>query len=496
MAQLSGRLAHDLSGGTVGWRPLLRRRALRASGLALAVLLTGAPAAQAADLLGTWHVLVHYRDASSGAPELQRWIDRIWVFERKGSKLYWTEYPIVVFSSDAGRFERIRSGQFARVLGAWEPDEDQLANVEEGLEVNGRGSKKKSLRGSDAAGWRTTARAQAASASIITFQENWSVEDYSGLPVFEQRDVMESARTETLEGVTRYETRTVDPGGNVLVGGYQRDGTREGTFTMRRSGAVGRLEERSQREIQQAAFERSLGAVAREEAAKGVDRIVEETGLQVTAEQREELVREAVQLVELGRSPGEVSDALQATMRRKMFAWVPEGANPAAGVRYGMPFASDEPRKLALGYRGVETGDASADDRRKERDRYSLVFSLPSATPIVAARAGSVVQAGSRIAVLHADGTFAVYSPVAKPTVSVDSAVELGDLLGETGEPDREGGEGLVFGVYRMGSDGEARSLRVRFADGSAEGFEPVAGAAYPGNGKRGGGQPGSEASP
>ena len=501
MAQLPGRLALDLSVRSASGVQRPRRGALAAGGLLLAALLTWAPAATAADLLGTWHVLVHYRDANSGAPERLRWNDRIWVFERKGSKLYWTEYPIVVFSSDAGRFERRQSGQYARVIGAWEPNEGQLANLEAGLKINSRGSKKKSLRGSDEAGWQSTARARAASASVITYQENWRVEGFSGLPIFEQQDVMASARTETLEGVTRYQTTALEEGGNVLVGRYQRDGTREGTFTMRRSGSVGRLEERSQSEIQQAAVERSYGALAREEAAKGIDRIVDETGLQLTTEQREELVREALQLVELGRSPREVSDALQKSMLQKTFAWAQEGADHGAGARYRMPFVSDDPRKLVLGYRGAE--GARAGDLRKERDRYALVFSVPTGTPIVAARAGSVVQTGSRVAVLHPDGTFAVYSQVAKAAVSIGRAVEPGDRLGESGDPGRRDGNELYFGVYFMSSDGEIQSLRVRFADGSAEGFEPVEGTSYPGHGtsypghgKGGGGQPGAESAP
>ena len=58
-----------------------------------------------------------------------------------------------VFDDESGRFERRGSGQYARVLRYWEPSEAQLAEIGGGLEVNSRGSKTKTLRGSGRAGW-------------------------------------------------------------------------------------------------------------------------------------------------------------------------------------------------------------------------------------------------------------------------------------------------------------------------------------------------------
>ncbi|MFB3117746.1 MAG: hypothetical protein ACE1ZP_03180, partial [Myxococcota bacterium] len=37
-----------------------------------------------ATLLGAWHVLVHYKDATSSDADRERWDDRAWVFEREG----------------------------------------------------------------------------------------------------------------------------------------------------------------------------------------------------------------------------------------------------------------------------------------------------------------------------------------------------------------------------------------------------------------------------
>ncbi|MFV1118534.1 hypothetical protein, partial [Klebsiella pneumoniae] len=96
----------------------------------------------------------------------------------------------------------------------------------------------------------STTASPAASASVITYQEKWSIEGLPELPVFIQEDVMGSGRSETMEGVARYETTAVEEVGDVLVGSYERDGTRHGSFRMRRSGEVGMLEGKSQSEIQ------------------------------------------------------------------------------------------------------------------------------------------------------------------------------------------------------------------------------------------------------
>ena len=234
-----------------------RTRALTAAAVAALVLVLPLTAAAELDLTGSWHVLIHYRDDSTSHPERDRWLDRLWVFAEKNGKLYWTEYPIVVFSDESGRFERRSSGQYARVLGNWEPSEPQMANIQAGLQTNSRGSKKKKLKGSDAEGWKSTYRARPGSASVVTYQENWSVDEATGLPVFTQEDVMSSVRTETLEGVTQYTTKGLENGGEVLVGSYSRDGTRHGTFRMTRSGGAIPLEKRDQREIQADAARRS-----------------------------------------------------------------------------------------------------------------------------------------------------------------------------------------------------------------------------------------------
>ena len=87
---------------------LPRRRAPDLRALAAALFVGLAPAAASAelDLEGTWHVLVHYRDAKTANADTERWEDRLWVFEAAGDRLRWTEFPIVVFDDESGRFER------------------------------------------------------------------------------------------------------------------------------------------------------------------------------------------------------------------------------------------------------------------------------------------------------------------------------------------------------------------------------------------------------
>lgn len=215
------------------------RNARIAVGLALAALLLAAePAAAltASELEGTWYVLVHYQDSATAHPDAWRWDDRIWVFEREGDALSWTEYPIVVFSDSSGRFESLGGNRASRVLEAWEPSETQLANIRSGLEVNPRGSKSKRLtRQGD--GWISGGAPMAQSASVITYNEEWTIEDVETSPVFGRADFFGSGRSDSLEGRTLYRTEKV--GDDELSGEYARDESRRGRFRMMRAGGTG-----------------------------------------------------------------------------------------------------------------------------------------------------------------------------------------------------------------------------------------------------------------
>lgn len=198
-----------------------------------------ARAVSADDLVGAWHVLVHYQDSQTGNPDAKRWEDRIWVLERQGEQLRWTDYPIVVFADEEGRFERLGTNRQSRVLDHWEPNAAQLAQIEAGLAINSRGSRSKTLRGSDAKGWSSAGRGGGyQSARIITYEETWRIDGLPDAPRFVRQDSMGSAGSESLEGRTLYETTSVEEGGKVLRGKYDRDGTRVGSFRLTRTGAV------------------------------------------------------------------------------------------------------------------------------------------------------------------------------------------------------------------------------------------------------------------
>jgi hypothetical protein len=203
--------------------------------------------AEPLDLTGTWFVLIHYRDSATENPDADRWEDRVWVFEPKGSRFEWRDYSIVVLQDESGRFESRGGNLRARTLEAWEPNPAQLAELLGGPHVNSRGSKTKTLRGSHEKGWESMGDLSAQSAMVIGYHETWRIQDPGGLPVFEREDVMSSGIQRTrkgedqgLSGLTRYKVTQVDERG--LSGEFQRDENRRGTFRMFRTAATRGLE--------------------------------------------------------------------------------------------------------------------------------------------------------------------------------------------------------------------------------------------------------------
>lgn len=206
-----------------------------------AFALLGAASASGVELAGSWYVLVHYRDGGSGDPEQERWEDKVWVFEQRVGRLRWIEYPIAVFEDETGRFERNAAGRYARIPHFWEPDAGQRADIADGLRVNSRGSKHKTLRRSPEQGWSSERTSAAASASVLVYSEVWRIDGLPDLPVFSQTDFLFGASGEGVESLTRHTTSAVREGGEVVVGAFERNGTRRGTFRMMRCGAVAAL---------------------------------------------------------------------------------------------------------------------------------------------------------------------------------------------------------------------------------------------------------------
>lgn len=190
------------------------------------------------ELRGAWHLTIHYRDEASENPDTDRWDDKVWRFEERGSRLEWTEFPIVIFDDRSGRFEAHDGARERRVLHFWEPSAEQLDEIRTRLLVNPRGAKSKGLRGSAKRGYRSAGGLRAESASVIGYSESWTIEGLPLLPVFTRDDSMGSGSTEGIEARTQYTTETVSKDGGVVSGTYMRDGARHGRFTLRRVGDV------------------------------------------------------------------------------------------------------------------------------------------------------------------------------------------------------------------------------------------------------------------
>ena len=486
------------------------RARLRALCVTLCLLLAGGASAEGVDLLGTWYVLVHYKDDNAPNPEQERWEDRVWVFEKKGRRLKWTEYPIVVFEDDSGRFERRGTGQYARILHSWEPSESQRADIRNGLQVNSRGSKIKTLRGSDADGWSSSRQMSAASASVVTYQEVWTIEGLPSRPVFRRADMMGGGRTDSMEGLTEY--ATVEVKGNTLRGTFDRDGTRHGTFTMMRSGDVGAVQgAKNQKELQAKVRRREIERAIQQspqiqaQARDGVRLGLAQAGIFVGASDLDRLAAQVIEWNVQGVPDREVEKRLAERMIADYWSFAPRGAKHDDGVRYRFPFDPATPRTLLLGVgddlasigRAGPLGQFEHLARHTGFSRHAFKFSLPAGSEVRAARAGEVVRVvdgykgrgdlavdgnPNAVWVLHADGSAALYLHLADGIpVRPGDAVEEGDPLGRSGRPGYLDVPLLHFGVIRVDDAGNPQSVDVRFDDGSAEGVLPVAGRLYPG---------------
>jgi murein DD-endopeptidase MepM/ murein hydrolase activator NlpD len=479
--------------------------------LAAAFVAAGGAAAEEIDLVGSWYVLVHYVDDHAGNPDQERWDDKVWVFERKGRRLTWTEYPIVVFDDDSGRFERRSSGQYARILHAWEPSAMQRANISAGLQVNSRGSKNKSLRGSAAKGWSSGRRRSAASASVVTYEEVWSIEGTPERPVFRRADFLGSGggSTDSMEGLTEYVTTAVRRRGDLLEGTYERDGTRHGTFRMMRSGEAKALGPgSSQQERQEQAFRRSIASSPqiRAQAAQDLKQGLAADGIFLGQADLDRLAGDAVLWSMDGVSAQEIQRRLGQRMIEDYWSFLPLGASPDAAARYRFPFDPTPPRPLRAGPGGEGVDALGADGvpepwlelaRHQGWADQAFEFGMPAGSAVRAARAGEVARVVDGFApeggkelrgnpnavwILHEDGTGALYLHLA-PGIPVrpGQKVEAGQELGRSATPGYSDVPLLHFTVIRVDSGGAPHSVEIRFDDGSAAGVVPTVGHDYPG---------------
>ncbi len=196
------------------------------------------------DLRGTWFLLIHYSDPESANPEATRWRDLVWSFSLKGSRLQWQEYPIVYFEDSSGRFEALGDNPRSRILSGWEPNAKQMETIMNGPRVNSRGAKTKTLKGSNSEGWRSSRRRAQTSASVLGYHESLSIEKLEGQPIFERRDIVGNALSQSAEGLTRFEVTEILEAGKTLIGRYERDGRHRGVFRMWRTPPARGLEKK------------------------------------------------------------------------------------------------------------------------------------------------------------------------------------------------------------------------------------------------------------
>jgi murein DD-endopeptidase MepM/ murein hydrolase activator NlpD len=158
---------------------------------------------------------------------------------------------------------------------------------------------------------------------------------------------------------------------------------------------------------------------------------------------------------------------------------------PDPDARYAWPFAG-EPRQMTQGVGGVFTHQGVT--------RYAFDFTMPSGTPVLAARDGVVVkvQDGFRrggldpklkdkangVVVQHADGTFASYAHLSPGIdVEVGEPVVRGQRLGYSGATGYAQGPHLHFHVGTVfGGEIEGTTVPIRFDDGTPGGRVPLDG--------------------
>ncbi|MEM9175527.1 MAG: M23 family metallopeptidase [Myxococcota bacterium] len=166
---------------------------------------------------------------------------------------------------------------------------------------------------------------------------------------------------------------------------------------------------------------------------------------------------------------------------------------------YRMPFGGSTRRGISQGYNGKFS--------HKGLGAYALDFPMPWGTPILASRGGVIVEVindmvasgtrtgefekDNRVVIEHRDGTFAIYAHLRHGgPARVGQHVRQGDLIGLSGDTGFSTGPHLHFEVFKFRRDGKRQTIPVKFWNGTARGYTPVAGLVYkPGCPSSGGSQ-------
>lgn len=176
--------------------------------------------------------------------------------------------------------------------------------------------------------------------------------------------------------------------------------------------------------------------------------------------------RSALRLAVL--SPRQAGKALSYTPKLRYSLGDP-GRQPQ-GYSYPLPWQGG-PFRLSQGPNGAFSHFGI-------KSRYAMDIAMPEGTPIIAARAGTVVKtengqsghgadpSGNFVRILHDDGTMGVYLHLMRGSVSVKEGqhVVVGSALARSGNTGNSSGPHLHFVVQRNGGLG-LESIPYRFAE-------------------------------
>jgi len=153
-------------------------------------------------------------------------------------------------------------------------------------------------------------------------------------------------------------------------------------------------------------------------------------------------------------------------------------AIPDRHYRYRLPF-----RKGTI-TRVTQEPNSALTTHKDALSRYAVDFSVPQGTPVLAARAGTVIEIrdsfnegraspkliekANLVSIMHSDGTFAQYAHLAPHSLLVlpGERVETGQMIGKSGKTGYAGGPHLHFDLRRarIGADGIVRQESLPFS--------------------------------
>ncbi len=184
--------------------------------------------------VGTWHVLIHYREPQGRFPERWKWDERVWIIEPApdGGGYDWVEHAMVNLQDQTDRFEKLGTPMARRLLGAWEPNAAQREEIENGITVSSRGMRRKRLESVEPGLWQspTEANTVGRSSSGIGYHEVWSIrEDGEGTHFrIESRFAVSATGGDERGGLTVYQAE--ESGTARFQGRYHREDERVGRF--------------------------------------------------------------------------------------------------------------------------------------------------------------------------------------------------------------------------------------------------------------------------